>query len=234
MSMLEIHSPPDLITSLDRSVICMNPSGSMVATSPVSKKPCSSRIFVSSLKYLSTTANPRTLSRPKRLPSHGSSLFSSSTIFISTPNGAQPCLDWIASLCSLRKAARAGLERAGRADRAHLRHAPGVANGDAVILLEGADHVGRTGRAANADEFERRELLVLLAQVLQQAEPNGRHGRRHRHLLGLEEIVDGGAVEPWPRHHHARAAHRAGEREAPRIGVEHRHHRQNRIVGGRR
>src|SRR5690242_2658227 len=25
-----IHSPPDLITSLDRSVICMNPSASMV------------------------------------------------------------------------------------------------------------------------------------------------------------------------------------------------------------
>ncbi len=30
-----IHSPPDLITSLLRSVMCMKPSGSIVATSPV-------------------------------------------------------------------------------------------------------------------------------------------------------------------------------------------------------
>ena len=30
-----IHSPPDLITSLLRSVICMKPSASIVATSPV-------------------------------------------------------------------------------------------------------------------------------------------------------------------------------------------------------
>ena len=39
MSIELIHSPPDLITSLARSVICMMPSGSSVATSPVSKKP---------------------------------------------------------------------------------------------------------------------------------------------------------------------------------------------------
>ncbi len=39
-----IHSPPDLITSFERSVICMMPSGSMVATSPVGNHfvPCSS------------------------------------------------------------------------------------------------------------------------------------------------------------------------------------------------
>ena len=34
-----IHSPPDLITSLLRSVICMKPSGSIVATSPVGNQP---------------------------------------------------------------------------------------------------------------------------------------------------------------------------------------------------
>lgn len=34
-SMEEIHSPPLLMTSLERSVICMCPKGSMVATSPV-------------------------------------------------------------------------------------------------------------------------------------------------------------------------------------------------------
>src|ERR1700722_5047715 len=128
--MLEIHSPPDLITSFDRSVICMNPSESMVATSPVSKNPCSSRISVSSLKYLSTTEKPRTLSRPKRLPSHGSSLFSSSTILISTPNRPPPLVGWGAAPLTAERAFRGGLGRPRRADRAHLRHAPGVPNDD--------------------------------------------------------------------------------------------------------
>jgi hypothetical protein len=34
-----IHSPPDLITSLLRSVIRMKPSGSIAATSPVGNQP---------------------------------------------------------------------------------------------------------------------------------------------------------------------------------------------------
>ena len=36
-----IHSPPDLIRSLVRSVIFMKPSASMVATSPVRSQPSS-------------------------------------------------------------------------------------------------------------------------------------------------------------------------------------------------
>ena len=50
ISIVLIHSPPDLTTSLARSVICMKPISSTVATSPVSKKPSSSRIELSSLK----------------------------------------------------------------------------------------------------------------------------------------------------------------------------------------
>jgi hypothetical protein len=42
MSMELIHSPPDLMTSLLRSVICMKPSASMVATSPVGNQPSTS------------------------------------------------------------------------------------------------------------------------------------------------------------------------------------------------
>jgi hypothetical protein len=38
-----IHSPPDLITSFDRSVISMKPSGSIVATSPVANHPSASQ-----------------------------------------------------------------------------------------------------------------------------------------------------------------------------------------------
>ena len=45
-----IHSPPDLITSLARSVICMLPSGWRIATSPVSNQPSPSVASLSSLK----------------------------------------------------------------------------------------------------------------------------------------------------------------------------------------
>ena len=43
-----IHSPPDLIRSLVRSVIFMNPSASMVATSPVRSQPSSVHLSASS------------------------------------------------------------------------------------------------------------------------------------------------------------------------------------------
>lgn len=39
--MLEIHSPPDLMTSLERSTISMVPSGWIRATSPVDSQPLS-------------------------------------------------------------------------------------------------------------------------------------------------------------------------------------------------
>ncbi len=48
MAMEEIHSPPDLMMSLARSVMCMVPSGSIVAMSPVSNQPCASTAGVSS------------------------------------------------------------------------------------------------------------------------------------------------------------------------------------------
>jgi len=55
------------------------------------------------------TAGPATLSRPKVLPSHGLSRFSSSTIFISTPKGAHPCLTLRAKASSRVAPAGSGL-----------------------------------------------------------------------------------------------------------------------------
>ncbi len=85
-----IHSPPDLITSFERSVICMKPSASIVATSPVGNQPWPSPSSTSGsppspLKYWSMTHGPRTISSPDCLPSHGSSSPSAPTIFMSTP-----------------------------------------------------------------------------------------------------------------------------------------------------
>src|SRR3546814_2221544 len=71
MSIELIHSPPDLITSLLRSVTRMKPLGSIVAMSPVSNQPSPSSADCSSRKYRSITKGPRALSTPGVSPSHG-------------------------------------------------------------------------------------------------------------------------------------------------------------------
>jgi hypothetical protein len=50
------------------------------------------RIAALARKYSRVIQGPRTRRSPKALPSRGSSLPSSSTIFISTPKMARPCL----------------------------------------------------------------------------------------------------------------------------------------------
>ncbi len=94
-----IHSPPDLITSLLRSVICMKPSASIVATSPVGNQPSTNGSSPSPPRYCAAIQGPRTISSPLAWPSQGSSIPSSPTIFMSTPNTARPCLAWIALRC---------------------------------------------------------------------------------------------------------------------------------------
>ena len=46
-------------------------------------------------------------------------------------------------------------KRAQGAQRAHLRHAPGVQYLDTVVVIEGGDHGRRAGRAANHRALER-------------------------------------------------------------------------------
>jgi hypothetical protein len=60
MSIELIHSPPDLMTSLLRSVICMKPSASMVATSPVGNqpRPADQGAAASPLKYSAHDPGP--------------------------------------------------------------------------------------------------------------------------------------------------------------------------------
>src|SRR5690242_14682805 len=70
-----IHSPPDLMTSFDRSVMRKYPSGSMVTTSPVLNQPSFvKRSAPSLLKYDDATQGPRTSSSPMVSPSQGNTL----------------------------------------------------------------------------------------------------------------------------------------------------------------
>ena len=90
-SMELIHSPPDLITSLVRSRICITPCGLMVAMSPVGNQPSTSAER-SALWYRSTIHWPRTISSPCATPSRGRRAPFSSTSLSSMPNTDLPCL----------------------------------------------------------------------------------------------------------------------------------------------
>ncbi len=125
------------------------------------------------------------------------------------------------------------LEAAERADRAHLGHAPGMNDIDIVIFLEGLDHRARGGRTADHDRAEIGQLAALFFHMLQQAEPHGRHGGRDRYALVGQKAIDRLAVHARPGHDERRADHRGGERNAPAIGVEERHHGHQAISRGK-
>ena len=78
----EIHSPPDLITSFERSLIWTKPRGCIETMSPVRNQPSSvqrSAWSSSSSKYADATHGPRTSSSPIDSPSQGTSLPSAIT-----------------------------------------------------------------------------------------------------------------------------------------------------------
>ena len=86
----EIHSPPDLITSLIRSVMVKKPRSSIVPTSPVRSQPSRNFSGAGSLWYEPVTHGPRTSISPSLAPSHGSSSPSLPMIRISTPCMTRP------------------------------------------------------------------------------------------------------------------------------------------------
>src|SRR6185312_1625496 len=107
------------------------------------------------------------------------------------------------------------LEHRKRADRAHLGHAPALDAAHAVFLLEGLDHRRRRGRAADGDAVNAVDALAGLLEILQEAEPHRRHAQGQRHLLGLEQLVEAGAVELGAGKHQLGARHRRGIGDAP-------------------
>ena len=123
-----------------------------------------------------------------------------------------------------------GLQRAHRAERAHLGHAPGVQHLHVVALLEGAHHRRRARRAADDRAAHRAELEVVGFHVGQQALPHRGHAGRHGDAFALEQLVQALAVEVRPRKHELGADHARGIRQAPGVDVEHRHHRQDRVA----
>ena len=143
------------------------------------------------------------------------------------PGSTRPCFSMWRTAAFAGQPGLRRLRRVVGADRAEFRHAPAMLDRDAELVAERLDQQRRRGRAAGHDALHRRQLLAAGAQMLQQAEPDGRHAAGHRHALLVEQPRQAGAVQVPARQHQRRAGQRRGVGNAPGIDVEHRHDRQD-------
>ena len=120
------------------------------------------------------------------------------------------------------------LDAAHRCDRARLRHAPGLHDRQARLGAVALRQRSRHRRSTAGDGAQRRGVAPL--QLGQHAHPDGGHPGRDRDPLLLDELGERrrGQVGTW--HHEAGAAGHRGVRQAPGVGVEHRHDRQDAIA----
>ena len=138
-----------------------------------------------------------------------------------------------AGVCVLRREARLLAGRArDRSDRAHLGHAPPVDDVEAVALRERLDHRAWGRRASHGHEPDRGEIPRVRSGVerLQDPHPDRRDARGDRHFLLRESVEEARRIHVRPWEDLLDAGHRAREREAPRVRVEHRHDREAHVV----
>ena len=103
-----------------------------------------------------------------------------------------------------------------------------------MALLEGLHEGAGDGGASAGHEPQRGEVdgVLVLVGVGQDVVPDGRHGPRHRRLLGHDQLDERLALEEPGRHHEVGAGHPAGVGEPPGVGVEHRDDRQDAVPLG--
>ena len=101
-------------------------------------------------------------------------------------------------------------------------------------LLEPGDHRARRRRAADEHPLHPREIPLAGIRVehAEDAEPDRRHARRPGDAFLHERVEQALRIEMRPRIDELRAEHRCEIRIAPRVRVEHRHDRQDRVALG--
>ena len=123
-------------------------------------------------------------------------------------------------------------KRVHRAGGAGLRHAPAVANLEALLALERVDQRGRRRCAADDGAVRQRQLDFLVAQMGERREPDRRHAGRDRHAFVRIERAQARAVEAGAGQDHLGANHRGGVGQAPGVDMKHRHDGQRRVARG--
>ena len=88
-------------------------------------------------------------------------------------------------------------------------------------------------RAADRDRPQRRDVVALFLAELLDRDPDGRHRASEGHLLGLDEPADVGRLDIRAGEDLVGAHHDRAVRQAPGVGVEHRHDVQDAVVLGK-
>ena len=109
--------------------------------------------------------------------------------------------------------------------RAHLRHAPALDDAQAVAVLESLQHYPGRGGAARVAKPQRGQVDLVRLPVVQDRVPDGRHARGDGRPLGGDKRGQVVGLQEWRRHVQRRAGKERRVRQAPRVGVEHRHDR---------
>ena len=224
-----IHSPPDLMTSLERSTISAQPSGSIVQTSPVRNQPSASAA-PSAPRFRYSRAHPvaahqevaERLAVPRQF-----SPFRVDDLHIGAAGGAALSQPLAHRVLAGQGGARGGRRIIGD-DRGRLGHAPALLHVDAHRRI-GLDDKPRQRGAGDQQALELRQPRSAALEVGEQPEPDRRNARGQRDALGFEHFVQAGAVEMPARQDQSRADHRRTIRQAPRAGVVHRRRREHPI-----
>src|SRR5207247_9070447 len=94
---------------------------------------------------------------------------------------------------------------------------------DAVPFLVCLDQRRWNGRAAGLDEPEGRDVVVVLVEVVQEVDPDGRDAGRHGDALALDQLADDVRVGAGAaREHRLGPGQAAGVWETPPVRMEHR------------
>ena len=119
----------------------------------------------------------------------------------------------------------------GGRERRRLGHPPAVHDRLAVALPEARDHRPRRGRAADEHVLELLEVPAVRLRVehAEDPHPDRRHAGRDRDALLLEVVEQRLGIEEGAGEDDLRPDHQARVGVAPRVGVEHRHDRQQRL-----
>src|SRR3546814_10701951 len=116
--------------------------------------------------------------------------------------------DWSSDVCSSDLLWRG---RGQYAQRAHLGHAPDLADLNAEAVLEGFSHRARHRRSADHDLTKRARSLGRPLQMIQVHRPDRRNTAGKRDLLFLDQLLQAGAIEPIGRQHDLRSEEHTSE-----------------------
>ncbi len=125
----------------------------------------------------------------------------------------------------------AGRRPGDRRQRRGLCHPPGMQDPDAELLVEGLHQRARHRRSAAQHQTQRGQVgSGVVPQVVQDVVPDGGNGSRH----GRAFLIDGPdrrlGLQEGPGQQQIGTTHQSGVRQAPGVGVKHRHDGENRVV----